>query len=154
MPIPPDLFNKTLDFITVYETDICEHKGYLFWADFYPERNKCPYLSSNHARNMFGRAITKLKLDETYAIAEGKTPKLLHRLTTHSLRHYAVTHFSKKNNGNVVLTSKFARHSNVATTMIYVHSDKDELYRSIMNAQDGGVLEKVRKMQERTHLNL
>lgn len=148
LPIPPELFAKTLDFVTQYETDICSHQGYLFWADFYPKRNKCPYLSSNHARNIFARAVRKSKLDETYAIAEGKIPKLLHRLTTHSLRHYAVTNFAKKNNGNIMLASKFARHRNVNTTMIYVHSDRDELYRSIMNAQDGGVLEKIRKMQD------
>ena len=52
----------------------------------------------------------------------------LHRLTTHSLRHYAITRFAKGCNGNLVLTSRFARHHEPNTTMTYIAKDKDELY--------------------------
>jgi integrase len=148
LPIPPQLFNKTLDFITQNEDDISSHKGFLFWADLYPEYNNCPHISKNFVRNIFRHAIKKAKLDETYGVSEGNTPKLLHRLTTHSLRHYAITHFARKNNGNITLTSAFARHRDLKTTMTYVYTNKKELYESLVLAEEDGVLSKVRKMQE------
>ena len=148
MPIPPQLFEQTLKFISDYEDEIVKRKGHLFWADYFPERNSCPYVATGYVRNVFRQAVRKAKLDETYGLAEGKTPKLLHRLTTHSLRHYAVTNFSQKNNGNVVLTSRFARHQKLETTMIYIHTEKDELYRSIRNATEGGIMDRVRKIQD------
>jgi integrase len=55
-------------------------------------------------------------------------------LTTHSLRHYAITSFAKQTNGNLVLTSRFARHSNPSTTMTYITIRKEELYKEIDNA--------------------
>ena len=147
LPIPPQLFEQTLKFISDYEDEIVKRKGHLFWADHYPERNPCPHVATDYVRKVFRQAVRKAKLDETYGLAEGKTPKLLHRLTTHSLRHYAVTNFSQKNNGNVVLTSRFARHQRLETTMIYIHTEKDELYKSIALAQEDGILDKVRRMQ-------
>jgi integrase len=149
LPIPPQLFNKTLDFITQNEDEISSHKGFLFWADLYPEQNDCPHISKNFVRNIFRQAIKKTKLDETYGVSEGNTPKLLHRLTTHSLRHYAITNFSRKNNGNITLTSAFARHRDLKTTMTYVYTNKKELYESMVLAEEDGVLSKVKKMQEK-----
>jgi integrase len=148
LPIPPQLFNKTLDFITQNEIEISSHKGFLFWADLYPERNKCPHVSKDYVRNIFRQAVKKAKLDETYGLSEGQTPKLLHRLTTHSLRHYAITTFCKRNNGNPTLTCAFARHRDLKTTMTYVYTDKKELYESMLFAEEDGILDKVRKMQE------
>lgn len=147
LPIPPQLFEQTVKYISDYEDAITKAKGHLFWAETYPDRNPCPFLDKNYVRNVFRRTIGKLKLDETYGLADGSIPKQLHRLTTHSLRHYAITNFSKKNNGNVVLTSKFARHHRVETTMTYIHTGKEELYRSIAMAQEDGILGKVRRMQ-------
>ncbi|MFN7990597.1 MAG: site-specific integrase [Candidatus Micrarchaeia archaeon] len=149
LPLPPQLFEQTVRYISDYEADIVRCKGYLFWADRHPKNNDCPYVSSNYARNVLRQAVQKLKLDESYGLSGGQIPKLLHRLTTHSLRHYAVTNFAKKNNGNVVLTSKFARHRKLETTMIYVHTGKEELYRGIAASQEDGILEKVRRMQEK-----
>jgi len=149
LPIPPQLFDQTLNYITENEQSISTCKGYLFWAERFPKKNDCPYISKSYARGIFGKVIQKLKLDETYGLSDGQNPKLLHRLTTHSLRHHAVTNFSKKNNGNVVLTSKFARHSRIETTMTYIYTGKDELSQSIAIAQDDGIFSKVRKIQER-----
>ncbi|MFH2023827.1 MAG: site-specific integrase [Candidatus Micrarchaeota archaeon] len=149
LPIPPQLFDQTLNYITENEQDISHCKGYLFWAERFPNKNDCPHISKNYARVIFRKIIKKLKLDETYGLSDGQNPKLLHRLSTHSLRHYAVTNFSKKNNGNVVLTSKFARHSRIETTMIYIHTGKDELQRSVSLAQENGIFSRVKKIQER-----
>ncbi len=68
--------------------------------------------------------------DESY---QSHVPRRLHRLTTHSLRHYAITSFSKQTNGNIVLTSKFARHAKPDTTMTYINTHKEELYAELDN---------------------
>jgi integrase len=148
LPIPQALFDETLDFITQNEDEISKRKGYIFWAEYYPERNKVPYTNTNYARNVFEQTIKRAKLDETYGFSDGKCPRLLHRLTPHSLRHYAITNHARKNNGNVTITSKFARHRDIDTTMIYIHTGKEELYQSVMNAAEDGILSKVRRLQE------
>ena len=59
------------------------------------------------------------------------------RLTAHSLRHTAGTQVQELQ-GNIYLTQKYMRHSNPATTEIYLHNDTDraeadiarQLYRS------------------------
>ena len=76
-------------------------------------------------------------LDEVYDQSkepEGKRPRSLHLLSTHSLRHYAITHSARESNGNIVLTSKFARHLEPSTTTIYIHTEKEELHRGIDKA--------------------
>ena len=72
-------------------------------------------------------------LDSIYDYSEedGKRNRALHRLTTHSLRHYAITHFAKATNGNIVQTCRFARHAKPETTMRYISRDNEELYKSI-----------------------
>jgi len=61
--------------------------------------------------------------------------------------HYSITNFCRKNGGNAVLASKFARHTNLQTTMVYIHTEKEELYESIEKAHDTKILERVRNMQ-------
>lgn len=134
LPIPLQLFEQTVQYISDYEDAITKSDGCLFWAERYLVSNKHPYISKDYVRNVFRRTIEKLKMNETYGLSEGDHPHRLHRLTTHSLRHYAVTNFSKKNNGNVVLTSKFARHSRIETPTTYVHTGKEELSQSIAMA--------------------
>ena len=149
LPIPNQLFEDTLKYINDYEDEIMKRDGYVFWAEYYPERNKRPYVSTDFARNVLKKAVKRAGLEETYGFSDGKTPKLLHRLTTHSLRHFAVTNHARKNNGNVLLASRFARHAKIETTMTYIHTSRKELLESIMNAQEDGILSKVRRMQER-----
>jgi integrase len=97
LPIPQQLFDKTLNFITQNERDIASHQGFIFWSEYYPERNDCPHIHTNYARTLFLKAVKRAGIDETYAVSIGQTPKLLHRLTPHSLRHYAITNHAKKN---------------------------------------------------------
>jgi integrase len=80
--------------------------------------------------------VNLANIDQVYDISEesnARTPRRLHRLTTHSLRHYAITSFSKQTNGNLVLTSRFARHADPSTTMIYISTKKEELYKELDN---------------------
>ena len=89
-------------------------------------------------RNRFRHYVRLAGLDEVYDTSDETNPsrsiKHLHRLTTHSLRHYAITSFVKQTNGNLVLTSRFARHSDPSTTMTYINTRKEELYKEIDNA--------------------
>jgi integrase len=74
-------------------------------------------------------------LDYAYRYSEemysGRKERPLYRITTHSLRHYAITKFAKSTNGNIVLTSRFARHADPSTTMQYISRDNEELYKNI-----------------------
>ena len=70
-------------------------------------------------------------------------------LSPHSLRHYAITNFVRKNNGNILLASKFARHTEVSTTMIYIHSEKNELYSGIERVKNERLMKRIRGMQEK-----
>lgn len=82
-------------------------------------------------RGCFREYLIKAKLDETYDVSEeqnGRKPRALHRLTTHSLRHYAITRFARATNGNVVLASKFARHIDQSTISRYINVDRKEIF--------------------------
>lgn len=43
---------------------------------------------------------------------QSRRPRRLPKLTIHSLRHYTIIRFAKQANGNLILTSRFARHRN------------------------------------------
>jgi integrase len=133
--IPLDLFKETVEYIASNEARIRASNGYVFFKDNDNNRNKTPHLDVNYVRKVFGEILKAANMDQVYAYSE-ETDQLhksrpLYRLTTHSLRHYAITHFAKSANGNVVLASRFARHSNSSTTMRYIAKDKDELYKNI-----------------------
>jgi len=149
--IPEKLFEATIQYIAAYEKDISAAGGFLFFSLAAGRRKPKtePHLTTETARFAFHDYIRKAGLQQIYGYTVGPKPKPLYRLSPHSLRHFAVTNFCRKNGGNVMLAGKFARHTNLQTTMTYIHTEKDELYRSIERAQDGELLERVRKMQEK-----
>lgn len=136
--IPLDLFNETIDFIAKNEASIKASNGYVFFKDNDNNDNKVPYMDMNYIRKVFRQIAKASGLDQIYDYSEESQDshrhRPLYRITTHSLRHYAITHFAKSTNGNVVLASRFARHSSPTTTMRYIAKDKDELYKNIDNA--------------------
>ena len=133
--IPLDLFKDTVAFVQLHKESIKAAEGFLFYKDNDNNHNAVPHVDLNYVRKVFRESIVRANLDQVYAHSEetmvGHRERPLYRLTTHSLRHYAITHFSKSTNGNVVLTSRFARHANPSTTMRYIAKDKDELYKNI-----------------------
>ncbi len=136
--IPQNLFKDTVRYIEEHATQIESADGYVFFKDERLSTRDEPYICPDYVRHWFRYYIQKANLDETYEISDeamsGRRPRQLHRLTTHSLRHYAITRFSKQTNGNLILTSKFARHSRPDTTMTYINTTKEELYREIDGA--------------------
>ena len=132
--IPLYLFQQTAMFVGLNKVEIDNAQGYLFYKNADRSLRKEPYLESNYVRKVFRDYTAMAGLDEVYDQSkepEGKRPRSLHLLSTHSLRHYAITRFAKGCNGNLVLTSRFARHHEPNTTMTYIAKDKDELYEQI-----------------------
>lgn len=133
--IPLPLMKETVEFIKANAADVERSGGYLFFKDkgAYSHRKE-GYVGSGYVRIRFMEYLTKAKLDEIYDISEevdGRSPRRLHRLTTHSLRHFAITRFAKQAQGNLVLTSKFARHLEPTTTTRYINIDKKEVYEIV-----------------------
>ncbi len=135
--IPMPLFKDTIAFISKHKAEIEKAQGYLFYADKLRTKRPEPYLEQDYVRNRFRYYVRLAELDEIYDTSDETNPnrsvRHLHRLTTHSLRHYAITSFAKQTNGNLVLTSRFARHSDPSTTMTYISTRKEELYKEIDN---------------------
>ncbi len=133
--IPFPLFKETIEFAQNNAELIQQAQGYLFFAEQSGKPTKNPYIAVDYARNRFRHYRELARVDEVYDVSDEvdgvRTPRKLHRLTTHSLRHYAITRFAKQTNGNLVLTSRFARHLEPNTTMTYINTDKSELYAEI-----------------------
>lgn len=136
--IPLKLFEETNTFIASFELEISEAQGYIFFRDPKKSHRQEGFVEPNYMRKVFRQSIEEALLNEdAYGLSEednGRTARQLHRLTTHSLRHYAITRFAKGCNGNLVLTSRFARHSEPTITMTYINTDKTELYEAIERA--------------------
>jgi integrase len=124
LKIPFSLFKRTMEFIQANSKNVEEAGGYIFFT-------ATGHINVNYARNRFRYYLELAGLNQAYDISEeteGRTPRKLNRLTTHSLRHYAITKFAKSTNGNLILTSRFARHSQPSVTMTYVNTAKEEIY--------------------------
>jgi integrase len=142
------LFRQTLDYIAKNEAHIKASNGHVFFKDC-SSANNLPYLKVDYVRNRFRYYVRLSGIDQVYDISDESyqdhAPRRLHRLTTHSLRHYAITNFSKQTNGNVVLTSRFARHSDPSTTMTYINTKKEELYKEIDSTSLTNTVEQVKQ---------
>jgi len=148
--IPETLFDSTLAYISNYEQEISASQGFLFFSlePCRRTRKTLPHLTTQTVRTLFHEYVRKAGLEEIYGYSSGAKPKPLFRLSPHSLRHYAITNFCRKNGGNVALASRFARHANLQVTMGYIHTAKDELYESIERAGNRKLLNRIRKLQE------
>jgi len=133
--IPIDLFKETIEYMNRNAAKIKAANGYIFFKENDNNHNNIPYVDLGYARKVFRETLREAGLNQIYAYSEETVSthrqRPLYRLTTHSLRHYAITRFAKSTNGNVVLTSRFARHASPSTTMRYIAKDKDELYKNI-----------------------
>jgi integrase len=131
--VPQVLFDETLEYIKENKAQIDKAQGYIFYPNREAAHNttrKVPYLELNYVRKVFRGYIRAAGLDEVYGTSEGSVQRHLHRLTTHSLRHYSITKFYKATK-DPIMTSRFARHLKAETTLTYIHSDKSELYAQI-----------------------
>ena len=143
--IPAPLFQETLEFIQANAVAIEKAGGCMFFKEEGKSSKAEPFVAEGYVRNRFRFYAEKAGLLEVYDQSDESRPdravRSLHRLTTHSLRHYAITKFAAQTNGNVFLTSKFARHSKPTTTMVYISTDRKALYQGIDGAFAVGVAE-------------
>jgi hypothetical protein len=153
--IPLELFRETIEYIAKNEASIKASNGYVFFKENDNNHNGIQHAESNYVRKVFRDTLKLAALDEFYAYSEETDPnkrtRKLFRLSTRSLRHYAITRFSKANNGNVVLTSRYARHINPSTTMRYIAKDKEELYRTIDATFDSSKLARVKAIMQKVY---
>ncbi len=133
--IPSDLFKETIEYMAKNADRIQAANGYVFFKDNDNNHNDIKHIEVNYARKVFRETIKSAGLDSVYGHSDetysNHRERRLFRLSTHSLRHYAITRFAKSTNGNVVLTSRFARHSRPDVTMTYISKDTEELYKEI-----------------------
>ncbi len=136
--IPSPLFKETLDYITANSDKIEKAHGSLFFKEDGKSSTSAAFIDEGYARHKFREYVQLALIDEIYCTTDESVPdrraRSLHRLTTHSLRHYAITHFAEQTNGNVFLTSKFARHCKPDVTMTYISTNKKALYDGIDGA--------------------
>jgi integrase len=131
MLIPIPLFKETIEFIQQHKEEIEDNKGYLFFVDRSTgSKREQGYIEPNYVRNKFHKYLELSGLSEVYALSDenGHKSRRLFRLTTHSLRHYAITRFARNSNGNLILTSRFARHINPNTTTTYINTNRKEVF--------------------------
>ncbi|MEM3839454.1 MAG: site-specific integrase [Candidatus Micrarchaeaceae archaeon] len=148
LKIPIPLFKELVEFANANSDNIERNKGYIFFRDQTKSQRAEPYLEPNYVRNRFRHYLELAGLDEVYDTSDeqqGRSPRRLHRLTTHSLRHYAITRFAKNANGNLILTSRFARHVDPSTTSIYISTSKQEVYDVI----DSMAVSEVARLKQR-----
>ena len=148
--IPMELFKETVEYIAKNEALIKAANGYVFFKDNDNNHNNLQHVDVNYVRKVFRETLKVAALDEFYGYSEETNPnkktRRLYRLSTHSLRHYAITRFSKSNNGNVVLTSRYARHASPTTTMRYIAKDNAQLYNEIDNASSSNKIEIIKAL--------
>ncbi|MCL5092304.1 MAG: site-specific integrase [Candidatus Marsarchaeota archaeon] len=136
--VPQFLFEQTLDYIREHAKEIDDAHGYLFYKDKRKSHTNKPYLDLNYIRKVFRYYVSLAGLTEVYDTTEESSPsrakRRLYRLTTHSLRHFGITTFNKAVSGDIILTKAFARHREISSTQVYVHTSKEELYNAIENA--------------------
>ena len=152
--IPMDLFKETIEYIAKNEAAVKASNGYIFYKENDNNHNEIQHVEPNYVRKVFRNTLKLAALDEFYVYSEetapGRTARKLFRLSTHSLCHYTITRFSKANNGNVVLTSRYARHASPSTTIRCIAKDNEELYRNIDATFDSSISKVKAMLQKQT----
>ncbi len=137
--IPSELFERLWNYADRHRAQIEAASGFLFFKDnrySHPHGDAPKHLDQNYVRKTFREARVKAGLDQVYAMSDetkGRAVRALHRITTHSLRHHAITKFNRVAGGDMTLTQMFARHLDPKQTLTYIHRGKDELYRHMDN---------------------
>lgn len=125
------------DWVGKNQDEIAAHSGYIFYSENMAENRE--HISDNWLRKEFRDVCKLCGLDEWYAEADDdKHPffkthnrhRKLHRLTTHSLRHYFITKVYKRSN-NMKHTQKLARHTDIQSTQVYIYTNPEELENTL-----------------------
>jgi integrase len=119
-----------LEYISIYEKEIKEHDGYLFFTT--NKRCRFPYISPDRARNIFRKVCERAGLTQTYSEREGKKKGKLYRYTTHSLRH-SFGHFLAEREIPIEIAKHLLRHDSIQSTQIYYLPSKEKIDATMRN---------------------
>jgi len=131
--MPERVRKALLGWIRKHEKRIQE-KGWIFFSDN-PKYIR-EHISADWLRNEFRETAFLCNLDEWYDHADDENNKRqkgirkLHRLSTHSLRHYFVTKVYNHCK-NPILTQKLARHQDLKSTQTYINLNLEKLGKVI-----------------------
>lgn len=144
-----EIAEKLKTWIDTHYEEILKHDGYILFS-----RNKARkrmHISANWLRNDFREAIVLAGLNEWYSKTDetnsDRVQRKLHRLTTHSLRHYFITRVYKSTKDPVV-AQKLARHTDLKSTQVYIHTAQNDLDVSMSNVFEKGVIEQRKEQEE------
>ncbi|MFH1751999.1 MAG: site-specific integrase [archaeon] len=137
-----------------HKESIEKKKGFVFFSSnptLYRE-----HICSAHLRNKFREIARRANLDGWYCEADDpptmyrKGKRKLHRLSSHSLRHYYITQVYRKTL-NPIVTKKLARHQDLSSTQIYINTAKEELEDGLKKTFEE---EEVRKSNSSSEIDL
>ncbi len=132
---------------TNYE-EIVAHDGYILYSEV--KCNKMKHVSSHWLRNAFRQAAILSGLNETYGHSDemfDRAERRLHRLTTHSLRHYFITKVYKTLK-DPIIAQKLARHSDIKSTQVYIHTAQNDLDGSLSRVFEKNLLDKQKEQED------
>jgi integrase len=123
--------------------------GYLFFPVH--KTNKHPHASPHWLRGVFRETAILCGLNEFYGKSDetqyDRSERRLHRLTTHSLRHFYVTKVYRATK-DIVVAQKLARHTDLKSTQVYVHASQNDLEEGLSKTFERGLLEKQKEQEE------
>ncbi len=112
------------------------------------------HVSSHWLRKEFREAVILAGLDDVYGRSTeslDRPERRLHRLTTHSLRHYFITRVYRTTK-DPVTTQKLARHTELGSTQVYIHTAQSELDATMSKVFDKEPFEKRREQADLNRL--
>jgi integrase len=123
------------NWMETHADEIAAHGGYLFWNE--SPSNRSPHLSKEFLRVYVYRTCLRAGLDEFYGVSEeryeGRRPRKLRRLSSHSNRHSFITRVHLAT-GDLLVTQRAARHTDLSSTAIYAHIRPERVWSAIRKA--------------------
>jgi len=129
-----------VEYIQKHEAYIRKKNGYLIFSE-----NRAldrDYVTEDYMNKVFRYYCEDAGLDDHYAEvptvgSQTGVSRRLHRLTTHSLRHWFITKVWRETK-DPVLTQKLARHTNFQVTQNYINLDREDEIRTLQRMFGNG----------------
>lgn len=121
-----------LDYITIYEKEIQQNQGFLFWG------RKKKHLSPQHLRTVFREICNRAHLTQIYGTRESINNKTLkpqnkgnlYLYTTHSLRH-SFCQYLRMQKVPIEIAKALMRHKRISSTEIYFKTTQEEANQTL-----------------------
>lgn len=124
----PVALKLLVTWIKLHRVTIQLSQGYLLFAS--QPTSTGPHISPNWLRKEFRIIAAKAGLNASYGTSEerseNKRERRLFRLTTHSFRHHFITKVFKVTQ-SIYISKKLARHTNIASTQVYIYTAQQDL---------------------------